>query len=103
MRSPRVALLVLLLVGALAPVAPASADVDMARLRRAVQEGRIVPLEQILADAQRRVAGRVVDIDLDIDDDEYEYEIEILDGDGIVWELEYDARSGALRKIGKDD
>ena len=38
--------------------------------------------------------------DLDLDEDEYE--IEVLDADGVVWELEYSARTGELREIERD-
>jgi len=63
------------------------------RARAAVLRGQFVPLEGILADAQRRQPGRVVEVELEGD----EYEVEILRADGRVVELEYDARSGALR------
>jgi len=73
---------------------------ELIDLRSAVREGRIVPLEQILDHALKRVPGRAVDIDLDLDEDEYE--VEILDAEGIVWELEYSARTGELREIERD-
>ncbi len=69
------------------------------KVREAVQAGRIVPLEQVLADAMRRYPGTLVEVELDDD----EYEIEILGRDGVVVELEYDARTGRLKKIEFDD
>lgn len=68
---------------------------DHERARNARSSGTYVALQDILDDALRRESGRVVDVELDEDDDEYE--IEILRPDGVVVELEYDARSGALR------
>ena len=100
MRTATISLLLACLL-ALAPSALVADDEeDLIDLRSAVREGRIVPLEQILEDALKRVPGRVVDIDLDLDEDEYE--IEVLDADGVVWELEYSARTGELREIERD-
>ena len=63
---------------------------DHERARAAQARGEFVPLEQILADAERREPGTIIDVELDDD----EYEIEILRADGVVVELEYDARDG---------
>ena len=62
------------------------------RAREAVASGEYLPLQQILADALKRHPGVVVSVELDDD----EYELEILRPDGVVVELEYDARSGRL-------
>lgn len=70
------------------------------RLREAVQRGELASLDTILADAQRRVPGRVVDVEFDLDDDEYE--IEILDANGRVWELEYRASTGEFKTLEQD-
>ena len=64
-------------------------------VREAVRKGRLVPLEQVLADALRRRPGTLVEVKLE----DNEYEIEILGADGVVIELEYDAISGRLLKI----
>lgn len=60
--------------------------------RAAVARGERVPLETILADAERRHPGKVIDIELE----DGVYEIEILLADGRVAELEYAAKSGRL-------
>jgi uncharacterized membrane protein YkoI len=85
----------------LAPAALAGDDDDVRRAREAVASGDYVALETLIADALRRIPGQVVDVDLDIDDDEYE--IEVLDEHGVVWELEYDARTGRLTDVERDD
>jgi len=41
----------------------------------------------------------VVNVDLEED----EYEIEVLDEYGVVWELEYDARTGRMTDMERDD
>jgi uncharacterized membrane protein YkoI len=63
---------------------------DHERARAAQARGEFVPLERILADAERREPGTVIDVELE----DAEYEIEILRADGVVVELEYDARDG---------
>lgn len=74
------------------PQRPPAPDKAQDRARDAVLRGEILPLERILAMARARHAGEVVGVELDGD----EYEIEILRPDGVVVELEYDARSGRL-------
>jgi len=69
--------------------------------RRAVQQGRFVPLEQVIRDALRRHPGQLLEVELD--DEDAEYEVEILRADGVVVELDYDARDGRLLKIELDE
>lgn len=94
----------LLLAGLLA--VPLHADVPDTRrsadyARDGVRSGAFVRLERLLADAERRFPGRVLEVELDEDDDEYE--IEILMEDGRVAELKYDARTGRLLEVEIDD
>lgn len=65
--------------------------------RAEVARGGYVALETVVRDALRRYPGTLLEVELDRDDNEYE--VEILLDDGMVMELEYDARSGVLRKI----
>lgn len=96
----------LALVALAALSAPSLADPparDHERARDARSSGQFVSLQAILDDAEAREPGRIIEVDLDEEDDEYE--IEILRADGIVVELEYDARTGELldRDIEDDD
>lgn len=75
------------------------ADQNDRRAHSAVRSGRFVPLEVLLKDALQRVPGEVIDVELD----DAEYEIEVLDADGVVWEFEYDARTGKLQDLERDD
>lgn len=77
---------------------PARSDDDR-RAYELVRRGEFVALERLLDDALQRVPGKVIDIDLDDD----EYELKVLDADGVIWELEYDARSGRLLELERDD
>ena len=64
-----------------------------------MQQGRYVPLEQVVRDALRRQPGQLLEVELD----DAVYEVEILRDDGAVVELDYDARNGTLLKMELDD
>jgi hypothetical protein len=89
----------LLLQPVLDPVDAAMTAHQQQKVRQAVHEGRIVPLERVLSDALRRYPGTLVEVELD----DGNYEIEILGGNGVIMELEYEAASGRFRKIEQDD
>lgn len=94
------ATLPLLLALANAPTAAAPVqDPAQQVARRAVQQGRYVPLESVVRDALKRYPGQLLEVELD----DGVYEVEILRGDGVVVELDYDARSGKLLKTELDD
>lgn len=95
-RMPR-AFLLLMLVSC---VAAAATPRDHERAREAARRGEFVSLQAILADAERRQPGRVLDVELDDDD---EYEVEILRADGVVVELDYDARTGTFLELEVED
>ncbi len=76
-----------------------ASDKSSQRALDAVRKGQFVALEVLIKDAIRRVPGEVIDVELDED----EYEIEVLAADGVVWEFEYDARSGKLKDMERDD
>ena len=56
--------------------------------------GQIVPLSHITEGARRQLGGRVLEADLKERGGRYVYQIELLDRQGVVHQLEYDARSG---------
>ena len=90
----------LLLALAGSPIAAAPVqDPAQQVARRAVQQGRYVPLESVVRDALKRYPGQL----LEVVRDDGGYEGEILRGDGVVVELDYDARSGKLLKTELDD
>lgn len=106
--SVRAPTLSALLALACAPLPAVHADppgpppaTDAAYARDGVQRGAFVRLETLLADAERRYPGRVIEVEFDDEDDEYE--IEILMADGRVAELTYDARTGRLLDSEIDD
>ncbi len=78
--------------------APAFADEDQDRALRAVAEGRILPLREILNRAEAACPGQLIEAELEGDAGTLVYEIRLLTGDGRVMKLLYDARSGELLK-----
>lgn len=62
----------------------------------------ILPLAAILAVAQKRVSGEVIDVDLDDDDGAFHYEVKILTHEGRKIEMQIDARSGQILKLEED-
>ena len=64
--------------------------------RDMAEQGDILALEQILQAARQQHAGRVLEIELEERSGELVYEVEILDASGEVFEMNFDARSGAL-------
>ena len=90
----RAALAALLL--ALVPLAPAL-DVDQDEALRLRHSGEVLSFQAILRQAEERYPGaRLLEAELDDDDGELIYEIELLTDDGVVRELEIDARTGRV-------
>lgn len=69
---------------------------DVTEARRLRDAGVILPLATIIERATKEHNGRVIGTEFEPRDGLYLYEIEILDGNGAVWELEYDAANGVL-------
>ncbi len=68
------------------------------------QSGEVLSFQTILRHADERYPGaRLLEAELDDDDGELIYEIELLTRDGVVRELEIDARSGRLLEDEVDD
>lgn len=87
-------LLGLLLPGLIAGAARADDDHD--RAREAVREGRVLPLETIVAKAGADFPGEILDVELDEEHGRIVYEIKTITADGRILKLEYDAASGEL-------
>lgn len=97
--NPSLALIACLAPLALAASMPRAAEApvpdDHTRVREAVERGEMVSLADLIADAQRRHPGRILEVELEGS----EYEIEILTDEGVVMELEYDSATGELLEI----
>lgn len=75
---------------------------DHVAARELLRRGEILPLNQILEVAQRRVPGDVIEVELEREDDGWEYEVKVLTPTGHVRKITLNARNGAVLKI-KDD
>jgi len=87
------------------PAQPLPVDNDAVVARELSMSGRALPLKQIIDHARGLRPGRLIDAEVyrDRDDGRFIYEIYILDGAGDIWELEYDAKTGALIEHEQED
>jgi uncharacterized membrane protein YkoI len=76
---------------------------DHERARRLLEAGQILPLQTILERAQASHPGRILEADLDEEQGRFVYEIELLDDEGLVWELQFDAKTGRFLNRKRDD
>ena len=72
---------------------------EQERARRALAEGRIRPLTEILALVQPQLGGEVIGVELDEEDGVYVYEIKVLTPHGRRREVEVDAATGRILKV----
>jgi uncharacterized membrane protein YkoI len=86
----------LALWSAVAPYGALRAEEDYREAQRLRQSGKILPLETIVQRAKAVRPGKLIDIELEREDGRYVYELELLDERGVIWELKYDAATGAL-------
>ena len=86
------------LVVALIAGGPAVAkdDHDQDRARRAVQDGRMLPLRDIVTRAEAAFGGQVIEAEFEEEGGAPAYEIKIVTEGGRVLKLRYDARTGEL-------
>jgi uncharacterized membrane protein YkoI len=78
-------------------------DDDHLLARRALQEGRVLPLSEILGKVKTDLPGKVIEVELEVDDGIFVYDLKILAKDGRVMEVEVDAASGKILKREDDD
>lgn len=81
----------------------AADDIDHDEALALTEQGVILPLQTLMADALQRYPGRFLKAELERDDGRYIYELEIVTTDRRVMELEYDAASGTLLDVDIDE
>ena len=69
---------------------------DHRESRRLMEQGEILPLQQILDRLGQEQAGRVLEVELENEGGRYIYEIELLGDEGRVFEYEIDATTGEI-------
>ena len=96
MNRNAIALVAALMIAAGAALAGES---EHDRARRALEEGRILPLKDILVRAEADYPGQLIEAELeDGRDGRLVYELKLLGRDGRLVKLIYDAASGELLK-----
>jgi len=76
-----------------------AAEQDIAR--RAVTQGKILPLAEILERLKDQLAGRVIETELENEGGRYLYEIKVITAAGVVMEIEVDATTATILKSKK--
>lgn len=99
--SPLVLALAFLVAFSVAPPGGAQADDDDDALeheeaRRALEQGLVRPLEEIIAEARKHVQGDLIEVELEREDERYIYELEFIQPSGQIVELQLDAKSMAI-------
>jgi uncharacterized membrane protein YkoI len=80
-----------------------AADDDHDLARRAVEEGRALPLAEILAKMKPDLPGKVIEVVFEIDDGNLVYNLKVLSAKGRLQEIEVDAATGKILKMEDDD
>ena len=81
-------------------VAPSLADHDHDRVRQLRAAGQILALETIIAKHRHQhPSDQLLEAELELGQGRYVYELKMLSGNGVVQEFEYDARSGELWRV----
>ena len=98
------ALILIALIAAIgAPLGAAADDSDHDLARRLLEQGRILPLADIVDKVRSEIPGEMLEVEFETDDGAYIYELKILRPDGRVQEIEVEAASGKIIKIEDDD
>ena len=98
------ALILIALIAAIgAPRGAAADDSDHDLARRLLEQGRILPLADIVDKVRSEIPGEMLEVEFETDDGAYIYELKILRPDGRVQKIEVEAASGKIVKIEDDD
>ena len=77
-------------------------DDDHDFAKRALEQGRALPLADIIAKVSRQVPGKVIEVELEDEDGSLVYDL-ILSPQGRLQEIEVNAATGKILKIEDDD
>ena len=78
-------------------------DDDHEFARRALEEGRTLPLAEILAKIQPAVPGELIEVVLEVDDTTLVYDLKVLSPQGQLQEIKVDAATGKILKMEDED
>jgi uncharacterized membrane protein YkoI len=83
---------------------PVHAGRDHDDIRRLRSAGKILSLETIIAQHRRaNPSGQLLEAELELEKGRYVYELKFLGDDGVVREFEYDARTGSLWHVEREE
>lgn len=68
-------------------------------VRRAVETGEIHSLAEILSTLRGKLPGEVAGVEIEHEDGHWRYEFRVVDGQGRLFEVYVDARSGEIERI----
>ena len=91
-----ISLFLMLAGGAISAFTHADSDFSRAEILKLVDEGKILPLETLLARYPENEYGKLLDLEVEREHGKIIYELEFLRDDGRVLEIEVDASSGRL-------
>ncbi|WP_306831470.1 PepSY domain-containing protein [Neorhizobium huautlense] len=92
------------LISALLLAAPAAGVAkDLDTLRDAVKRGDVLPLSVLQKKLRARYPGDIIRVELDEDDGRFIYEFKVLQANGRLYEIEMDAKDGAILDVDDDD
>lgn len=91
-------LLFLVMLASAFDVARADSDYDAEQLRSWVEQGRILPLEDIIQRNQILLTGKIVDVELEHKQNRFMYEIKVLSPQGQRKEMYFDGATGKHMK-----
>ena len=86
-------LLLALVAGTISYPVAASEAVSQTEIRELVRKGEIMPLEAILEQFSPKDYGKLLDLEVEREDGAIIYEFEFLRVDGLIVEVEVDARN----------
>ncbi len=85
-----------LVAGTISCRVSADEELDQAEIRELVNQGKIMPLEAILAHFPPNEYGRLLDLEVEREHGIVVYEFEFLHANGHIVEIEVDARNGTI-------
>ncbi len=89
-------LLLALAAGTISFYVAASEDADHAEIRDLVKKGQILPLESIMLQFPEKQYGKLLDLEVEREHGTIVYEFEFLRSDGLIVQIEVDARNGKI-------
>ncbi len=85
-----------LVVGMISTFLQAGEELSQHEIRKLVKQGKLLPLETIMALYPEKQYGKLLDLEVEREYGKIIYELEFLRADGRIIELEIDASNGHL-------